>query len=98
LAMTTDNPEAVNQVYNTAVGDRISILEMANHIRDGLIQYDPSIAETEIKFGPHRDGDIPHSQASIDKAKKALNYKPSHRFKEGLTASLEWYYNTLKNE
>jgi UDP-N-acetylglucosamine 4-epimerase len=98
LAMTTDNPEAINQVYNTAVGDRISILEMAELIREGLANYDPSIAKTEIKFGPHRDGDIPHSQASIDKAKKALNYKPSHQFKEGLAASLEWYYNTLKNE
>jgi len=98
LAMTTDNPEAVNQVYNTAVGDRISILEMANHIRDGLIQYDPSIAKTAIKFGPRRAGDIPHSQASIEKAKKALNYTPSHQFKEGLAASLEWYYKKLKNE
>jgi UDP-N-acetylglucosamine 4-epimerase len=98
LAMTTDNPEAINQVYNTAVGDRISILEMAELIREGLANYDPSIAKTRIKFGPHRAGDIPHSQASIEKAKKALNYTPSHQFKEGLTASLEWYYKKLKNE
>ncbi len=98
LAMTTDNPEAINQVYNTAVGDRISILEMAELIREGLANYDPLIAKTAIKFGPYRAGDIPHSQASIEKAKKALNYNPSHQFKEGLAASLEWYYNKLKNE
>jgi len=98
LAMTTDNPEAINQVYNTAVGDRISILEMAELIREGLANYDPLIAKTPIKFGPHRAGDISHSQASIEKAKKALNYTPSHQFKEGLAASLEWYYKKLKNE
>ena len=98
LAMTTDNPEAINQVYNTAVGDRISILEMAELIREGLANYDPLITKTAIEFGPHRAGDIPHSQANIEKAKKALNYTPSHQFKEGLAASLEWYYNKLKNE
>ena len=97
LAITSENPRAINQVYNTAVGDRISILEMAKLIREGLAKYESSIAQTVITFGPNREGDIPHSQASIEKAKKALNYKPSHHFKEGLAASLEWYYNKLKN-
>ncbi len=82
LAMTTSNREAINQVYNTAVGDRISILEMAELIREGLAEFDPSIREIEIIKGPNRAGDIPHSQASIEKAKNLLNYKPTHNFKK----------------
>ena len=44
---------------------------------------------------PVREGDIPHSQASIVKAKSLLNYEPSHNFKEGIEASIEWYFNNL---
>lgn len=97
-AMETTNPAAINQVYNTAVGDRVTIDEMAQLIRIGLAKYQPDIAKIEITYGPQRSGDIPHSQASIEKAKKLLNYSPSHRFKDGLDASLEWYYNQIKNE
>ena len=96
LAMTTTKAEAINQVYNTAVGDRVSLLEMTNQIKKGLTHYDPSIADIELIFGPFREGDIPHSQASIEKAKKLLNYSPTHTFEEGIEASLEWYYNNLK--
>ena len=96
LAMTTSNREAINQVYNTAVGDRISILEMAELIREGLAEFDPSIREIEIIKGPNRAGDIPHSQASIEKAKNLLHYKPTHNFQKGLKESLTWYYNNLK--
>lgn len=97
-AMETTNPAAINQVYNTAVGDRVTIDEMAQLIRIGLAKYQADIAKIEITYGPQRSGDIPHSQASIEKAKKLLNYSPSHRFKDGLDASLEWYYNQIKNE
>ena len=96
LAMTTKNPDAVNQVYNTAVGDRITIKEMAESIKTGLTKYKKEIAEIPLQFGPERLGDVPHSQASIEKAKKLLNYSPTHTFEEGIEASLEWYYNNLK--
>ena len=96
LAMTTTKAEAINQVYNTAVGDRVSLLEMTNQIKKGLIHYDPSIADIELIFGPFREGDIPHSQASIEKAKKLLGYQPSHNFQQGLEASLAWYYKNQK--
>ena len=95
LAMLSDNSSAINQVFNTAVGERITILEMAKLIREGLSQYDPSIAQTNIIFGPDRDGDIPHSKASIEKARNLLNYKPTHDFQRGLKESLTWYYNNL---
>lgn len=96
LAMTTENPEAINQVYNTAVGDRITIREMAETIQKGLSEYNAEIQTLKIQFGPIREGDVPHSQASIDKAKKLLGYKPTHTFIEGLKASLEWYYKNLR--
>ena len=96
LAIETKNTRAINQVYNTAVGDRITILEMTKFIREGLSEFEPSVADIEIKFGPDRNGDIPHSQASIQKAKNLLNYNPSHDFKQGLKESLTWYYNNLK--
>ncbi len=96
LAMTTENPEAINQVYNTAVGDRITIRKMAETIQKGLSEYKAEIQTMKIQFGPIREGDVPHSQASIDKAKKLLDYKPTHTFIEGLKASLEWYYKNLR--
>ena len=95
LAMTTQKPEAVNQVYNTAVGDRITIKEMAETIKTGLAIYNPEIEHINIQFGPIRTGDIPHSQASIAKAKKLLNYRPTHTFKQGIEASLAWYFKNL---
>jgi len=95
LAIKTKNSRAINQVYNTAVGDRITILEMTKFIREGLSEFVPSVADIDIKFGPDRNGDIPHSQASIQKAKNLLNYNPSHDFKQGLKESLTWYYNNL---
>ena len=96
LAATTSNVKAFNQIYNTAVGGRISILEMTEQLISGLKKLDPELSKIKIEFGPKRLGDIPHSQASIGKAKKLLGYKPSHNFSQGLEASLEWYYKTLK--
>ena len=96
LAMTTQNPKAVNQVYNTAVGDRVTIREMAETIQKGLAIYDEKVPRIAINFGPIRDGDVPHSQASIDKAKKLLDYQPTHNFFQGIEASLAWYYKNLR--
>jgi len=96
LAMITKNSAAINQVFNTAVGDSITIKKMGEVIKKGLTNYKKEIAEIPIKFGSKRLGDIPHSKASIEKAKKLLNYSPTHTFEEGIEASLEWYYNNLK--
>ena len=96
LAMTTKNPTATNQVFNTAVGDRATIKEMAEAIKTGLTKYKKEVSKIPLQFGPERLGDVPHSKASIDKAKKLLDYSPTHTFEEGIEASLEWYYNNLK--
>ncbi|MDR7830722.1 SDR family oxidoreductase [Riemerella anatipestifer] len=96
LAMLTDNPEAVNTVYNTAVGDRTTIKQMAELLKEYLSKYDEKIGEVEILHGPNRVGDIPHSLASIDKAKEHLGYAPTHVFEEGLKEAVDWYWKRLK--
>ena len=96
LAITTKNKEALNQVYNTAVGDRTTLVELLNYLKENLSQYDPKIGEIEIKHGPKRKGDIPHSLASIEKAKKQLGYKPKYKIEDGIKKSIKWYFKKLK--
>ncbi|MGY3055212.1 UDP-N-acetylglucosamine 4-epimerase [Pedobacter sp. UYEF25] len=95
-AMLTTNKEAINTVYNTAVGDRTTLNQLVQYIKEGLTPYDDRIASVEIKYGPNRAGDIPHSLASIEKAERLLGYKPSHTIKEGLKEALSWYWENLK--
>lgn len=96
LAATTTNKDAIGQVFNTAVGDRTNLLQLADLLKKYLGEFDPKIAEVEILHGPNRAGDIPHSLASVDKAKKMLGYRPSHKIKEGLKDSAVWYWEDLK--
>lgn len=96
LAMLTDSPEAINTVYNTAVGDRTTLNDLVNYIKKYLSEYDEKIADVEIVHGPNRVGDIPHSLASIDKAKNLLGYNPSHTIENGLKEAIKWYWGNLK--
>lgn len=91
-AMLTDNPKAINTVYNTAVGDRTNLNQLASYIKEFLTEYDAEIAKIEVKHGPNRVGDIPHSLASVDKASSLLGYKPTHVIKEGLKEAVKWYW------
>ena len=63
LAITTENEAALNQVYNTAVGDRTTLVELVNHLKTYLTEFDKAIASVKVKHGPNRKGDIPHSLA-----------------------------------
>lgn len=96
LAMLTQNEAAINTVYNTAVGDQISLNEMVGLLKEYLAAFDPEIAQVEITYGPHRKGDIPHSKASIEKAKQLLNYQPNYPFAAGLKEAVNWYWENLK--
>jgi UDP-N-acetylglucosamine 4-epimerase len=96
LAMTTTNADAVNTVYNTAFGDRTTLNDLVNHLKNFLSDFDPAIADVEVVYGPNRAGDIPHSLASIDKAKALLGYNPQFSMKEGLRNAVEWYWKNLK--
>lgn len=95
-AMLTDNPEAVNTVYNTAVGDRTTLNELVGYLKEFLTEYDAEIAKVEVIHGPNRQGDIPHSLASVDKARKLLGYEPTHVIREGLQEAVKWYWDNLK--
>lgn len=98
LAITTENESALNEVYNTAVGDRTTIKEMAELLKQYLSKYDPAIASIPINHGPNRQGDVPHSLASIEKAQKLFDYKPTHKFKSGLKEAVDWYWNNYQNK
>jgi UDP-N-acetylglucosamine 4-epimerase len=96
LAMLTKNPEAINMVYNTAYGDRTTLNDMVSYLKLYLSEYDSAISTIEVVHGPNRVGDIPHSLASIDKAKRLLNYTPEYSFQDGLKEAVKWYWNNLK--
>ena len=97
LALTTDNAQALNQIYNTAVGDRTTLVQLVYNLKKYLSKFDPAIANVQVIHGPERFGDVPHSQASIEKAIKLLKYKPTHKFESGLKNAVEWYWEQFKN-
>lgn len=95
LAILTEKSEALNTVYNTAFGDRTTLNDLINNLKSELSLYDPNIESVEVIHGPNRAGDIPHSLASIEKAKKMLGYAPKYNLKSGLKEALKWYWENL---
>jgi UDP-N-acetylglucosamine 4-epimerase len=93
LALLTENKEALNTVYNTAVGERTTLNELVSLLKIYLSEYDPEISKVTIGYGLNRDGDIPHSLASIEKAKLLLGYNPTFNFESGLKDAVNWYTN-----
>ena len=96
LALTTGNPEAVNQIYNTAYGERTTLNQLVSYLKEYLSDFDPVIADIEPTHGPNRAGDIPHSLACIDKAKNLLGYDPQFNMRAGLKEAVKWYWENLK--
>ncbi|PKP48532.1 MAG: LPS biosynthesis protein WbpP [Bacteroidetes bacterium HGW-Bacteroidetes-1] len=97
LAASTENKNALNQVYNVAYGDRTTLNLLAEWLRETLSTYDTDIAQVEILHGPYRTGDIPHSLASIDKARNLLGYNPQFDLKKGLVEACKWYWDHLRD-
>ena len=91
LALTTTNPDAVNQIYNTAFGERTTLNQLVGYLKEFLGEFNEEIRKIEILHGPNRVGDIPHSLASIDKAKNLLGYEPQYSMKQGLQEAVKWY-------
>ena len=96
LALLTENVDAVNQIYNTACGERTTLNQLGSYLREYLSKFDSEIAKIEPTYGSNRVGDIPHSLACVDKAKKLLNYTPKYDVKIGLKESITWYWENLK--
>ena len=96
LAMLTDNPQAVNQIYNTACGERTTLNQLFDYLKENLSKFDKEIANIQPIYGPTRLGDIPHSLASIEKAKNLLGYNPKFNVEEGLREATKYYWENLK--
>ena len=95
LALTTENPQAVNQIYNTAYGERTTLNQLVTYLKEFLGEFDEAIKEIEPTHGPNRVGDIPHSLASVDKARNLLGYDPQFSMREGLRQAVKWYWENL---
>lgn len=96
LALATNHPEAINTVYNTAYGERTTLNQLVGYLKEFLSEFDPVIANIEIQHGPTRVGDIPHSLASIEKAKINLRYEPLYNMRAGLKEAVKWYWMNLR--
>jgi len=94
LAACTENQEALNQVYNVAIGDRTTLNELLALLREHLTRLVPKFVANEPIHGAFRAGDVQHSQADIAKAVRLLGYRPSHRVREGLAEAMPSYLQT----
>ena len=91
LAATASNSDAVNQVYNVAVGDRTTLNDLFEGIRANLAQRYAYLQDFKPIYRDFRKGDVRHSLADITKAKTLLGYEPTHRILEGLREAMDWY-------
>ena len=96
LCLTTQNEEALNQIYNTACGERTTLIQLVDYLKKYLSEYDSDISNVNVKYGPKRKGDVPHSLASVQKAKQLLNYKSSIMMEKGIKEAVSWYWLNLK--
>ena len=95
LSLVTTNEKALNTVYNVAYGDRNTLNDLMKYLKEYLSEFDSKISNFEVIYGPTRPGDIPHSHASIAKAKDNLNYNPEFSLQQGLREAVKWYWENL---
>jgi len=95
LAALAEDLSAVNQVYNVAHGERTNLNELFELVRNLIGKFDSEVLNIKPVYGPTRGGDIPHSLASIEKAKRLLGYEPTHTVREGMSEAIRWYRDNL---
>jgi len=95
LAATTDNDEALNQVYNVAVGDQTTLNQLFEEIKNRLVNYKPDLDKVAPHYRDFRPGDVLHSLADTSKAERLLGYAPTHRIGEGLEEAMRWYTGNI---
>ena len=95
LSLVSTDKKAINTVYNVAFGERNTLNDLMAYLKQYLSEFDSEIANIEVENGPNRAGDIPHSHASIEKAKKNLNYNPQFSLETGLKEAVQWYWENL---
>ncbi|MGW9686020.1 SDR family oxidoreductase [Flagellimonas sp. 2504JD1-5] len=95
-ALLANDKDAVNTIYNVAYGERTTLNELVNLLKKYLGDYDSGIETIEVNYGPNRQGDVPHSLASVEKAKTLLGYSPRYDITKGLKEAVDWYWKNLK--
>jgi len=98
LAATIENSEAVNQVYNVAVGDRTTLNQLYEQLHLNLLPSYPHLQGAQPVYRDFRAGDVRHSLADISKSTTLLGYQPTHRIGEGLKVAMEWYVQHLTQQ
>ena len=95
LAATTEDDDAIDQVYNTALNDRTSLNKLYQMIEERLIQRTQGLKKKEPIYKDFRAGDVRHSQANIDKAINLLKYQPKYKIEQGMDEAIDWYVKSL---
>jgi UDP-N-acetylglucosamine 4-epimerase len=95
LAALVKDQSALNQVYNVAHGERTNLNELFELVKQLIGNFDSEVLDIKPVHGPNRAGDIPHSLASIEKAKRLLGYAPTHTVREGMAEAINWYRANL---
>jgi UDP-N-acetylglucosamine/UDP-N-acetylgalactosamine 4-epimerase len=95
LAATINDPAAVNQVYNVALGDRTTLNELFRFLNDALRRRDPALPDAKPVYRDFRPGDVRHSLADVSKAQRLLRFEPTRGVVEGLEMALDWYKRNL---
>lgn len=96
LALLAVNPDAINTVYNVAVGENTTLNQLYERLLHHLSVLLPSVKDLKPQYGPPRAGDVKHSLASVEKARKLLDYQPAYDLNRGLAEAIPWYYEHLK--
>lgn len=91
LAATVEDPSAVNEVYNVAIGAQTSLNELFQMIRQLVAEHHPEAHARQPEYRDFRAGDIPRSEADIGKARRLLGYRPAWTVAEGLQRTVDWY-------
>ena len=95
MAATATHPDAGNQVYNVAFGERTTLNELFALIRDRVLSLHPELPVPEPVYRDFRAGDVRHSLADITKARTLLGYGPEYSVRTGLDTTAAWYVATL---
>ena len=96
LSILSNNKDSINQIYNVACGERNSLNQLFKSIKANILSLDLDRSNLKPIYGPVRSGDVPHSLASIKKAKKLLKYNPIVNFDDGILKTIKWYIDNTK--
>ncbi len=96
LAAVTEKEKSLNTVYNVAFGERTTLNELFDLIKERIKNKYPEAETIQPRYRDFREGDVRHSLADISKASHLLGYDPTISVKKGLDLAANWYMEHLK--